>query len=351
MTGNGHRHDLAIVIVSTNEAKWLGPCLSTIQDSAGSASLDVVVVDNASSDGTRELVESKFPFARVVDSQNHGFSHANNRGAATCDARYVLFLNPDTEIVAGRFSDLLEEMDQRPEVGLAGVRQLTGDGDLWPTIRYFPSIPRAIGEALAAERWPVHARWLGERELDLSLYEREQPCDWTSGSFLFARREALMSSGLLDERFFIYSEETDLCLRIRQAGWDIRHLTGMTIVHHAGKGGVRPKMVAQEAYGRSQYARKHFGRPARNVYMTAVFARHLVRALAPGRGDEALDRRKAARRAIATMLGRVEPPFGSPPPTALAPLGDVPVERLADQAADEGGRMADRRAHQAIAQR
>jgi len=350
MTANGHRHDLAIVIVSTNEAKWLDPCLSTIFAGAGDASLDVVVVDNESTDGTRELVESRFPSARVVDSRNHGFSHANNRGVATCDARYVLFLNPDTEIVAGNFGELLEEMDQRPEVGLAGVRQLTGDGVLWPTIRYFPTIPRAIGEALAAERWPVRPRWLGERELDMGLYDREQSCDWTSGSFLLARREALMSSGLLDERFFIYSEETDLCLRIKQAGWDIRHLTGMTIVHHAGKGGIRPKMVAQEAYGRRQYAQKHFPRPARSAYLTAVMARYVARALAPGRGSEAVARRQAARRAIATLLGRAEPPFGPPPPTAVAPLGDVPVQRLADEAADEGGRAANRRAHHAISQ-
>ncbi len=320
MTGNGHRHDLAIVIVSTNEAKWLEPCLSTIFDSAGTASLDIVVVDNDSSDGTREFVESRFPSARVVDSQNHGFSHANNRGVATCDAKYVLFLNPDTEIVEGTFSDLLKEMEDRPAVGLAGVRQLTGDGTLWPTIRYFPSVSRAFGEALAAERWPVQKRWLGERELDMGLYQREQPCDWTSGSFLLARQEALMSSGLLDERFFIYSEETDLCLRIKQAGWDIHHLPGMTIVHHAGKGGVRPRMVAQEAYGRRQYAEKHFSRPARFAYMTAVMARHVIRALTPGTGSEAVARRQAARRAIATLLGRAEPPFGTPPPTALAPL-------------------------------
>ena len=84
---------------------------------------------------------------------------------------------------------------RRPEVGLVGVRQLTGDGILWPTIRYFPSFGRAIGEALASERWPARPRWAGERELDLDLYEREHPCDWTSGSFMLARREALMSSG------------------------------------------------------------------------------------------------------------------------------------------------------------
>lgn len=319
--GTGPAHDLAIVIVSTNEAHWLDPCLSTVFAATGGASLDVVVVDNESSDGTRDLVESRFPGARVVASSNRGFSHANNRGADTCNARYVLFLNPDTEIVSGSFAELVAAMDARPGVGLVGVRQLTADGTLWPTIRYFPNLPRAIGEALASERWPLRARWAGERELDMDLYEREHRCDWTSGSFMLTRREALLSAGLLDERFFIYSEETDLCLRVKEAGWDIRHLPAMTIVHHAGKGGVRPKMVAQDAYARHQYARKHFTEPRRTAYLGAVLARHALRAAVPGRGEEWETRRQAARTAIRTLIGRAEPPFGQPPETAVAPLG------------------------------
>jgi GT2 family glycosyltransferase len=329
MTGDGRMHDLAIVVVSTNEAKWLGPCLSSVLDSLGDALTDVVVVDNESTDGTREAVESRFPSVRVVDSENRGFSHANNRGVATCRARYVLFLNPDTEIVSGSFGDLVRAMDERPDVGLAGVRQLTGDGELWPTIRYFPSVTRAAGEALASERWPVRPRWSGERELDTALYEREHPCDWTSGSFLFARREALLAAGLLDERFFIYSEETDLCLRIKQAGWDVRHLPTMTIVHHAGKGGVRPKMVAQDAHTRRQYAKKHFPGPKRLAYLTAVLLRHAIRALAPGGKDSGAARRAGARAALRILLGRGDPPFGAPPPVAVAHL-------------DENGASADR---------
>src|SRR4029078_2118354 len=104
-------------------------------------------------------------------------------------------------------------MDARPEVGLAGVKQVTGDGELFPTIRLFPTALRAFGDALALERWQGRPRFLGERELDMAVYEREVECDWTSGSFMLARREALLSAGLMDERFFIYSEEPDLCLR------------------------------------------------------------------------------------------------------------------------------------------
>jgi GT2 family glycosyltransferase len=308
--------DVAIIIVSTNEAKWLQPCLSTVFAHAGDAKLDVVVVDNGSTDGTRELVESQFPQARVVDSENKGFAHANNRGAETCDARYVLFLNPDTEIVDGSFADLAAALDERPDVGMAGVKQLTGDGALFPTIRYFPSVSRALGEALASERWTRRGRWAGERELDLAIYEREVQCDWTSGSFMFCRREALLSAGLLDERFFIYSEEPDLCLRMKRAGWGTRHLPTMTIVHHAGKGGLRPKMVAQDVFTRRQYANKHFAPAHRAAYLAAVGARHVVRATAPG-GESGPQRRAAARLALRTLVGRQAPPFGAPPQTAI----------------------------------
>jgi N-acetylglucosaminyl-diphospho-decaprenol L-rhamnosyltransferase len=313
--------DLAIVIVSTNEAHWLEPCLRTIFERAGSATLDVVVVDNESTDGTAELVTSKFPQARVVPSRNLGFGHANNRGAETTSSRYVLFLNPDTEIVDGTFSDIIAALDERPTVGLAGVRQLTADGNLHPTVRRFPNAVRALGDAFAAERWPVRVAGLSERETRLDRYGDELSCDWTSGSFMFARREALLTAGLLDERYFIYSEEPDLCLRMRRAGWEIRHLPHLTIVHHAGKGGIRPRMIAQDVYTRRQYAEKHFSPAHRSVYLGAVGVRWALRAGVPGGGEQGVARRAAARRALRTLAGREEPPFGDPPPVAMERSG------------------------------
>ena len=103
----------------------------------------------------------------------------------------MLFLNPDTEIVDGTFGELIATLDARPEVGLAGVRQLTADGELWPTIRRFPTVPRTLGQALGSEQWPVRPAWAGERVLDMDVYERDVDCDWTSGSYMLARREAL----------------------------------------------------------------------------------------------------------------------------------------------------------------
>jgi GT2 family glycosyltransferase len=307
-------HDLAVIIVSTNEAHWLRPCLGSVFAKAGGASLDVVVADNQSTDGTRELVEAEFPEARVVTCENRGFAHANNRGFMASEARYVLFLNPDTEILEGTFGDLVRALDERPEVGLIGVKQVTADGLLSPTIRRFPNALRALGEALASERWPVHPSWAGERELDMDLYNREVHCDWTSGSFMFARREALLSAGLLDERFFIYGEEPDLCLRMKDAGWEICHLPTMTIVHHAGKAGVNPKMEAQNTYARMQHARKHFGRAHRVAYGAALAARHLPRIVF---GGDSNGKRAANARALRALVGVDPPPFGRPPGQAV----------------------------------
>jgi GT2 family glycosyltransferase len=318
--------DLAIVIVSTNEAHWLDACLSSVYAHAGGATLDVVVVDNESTDGTRALVEERFPAARVVDSVNRGFSHANNRALETITARYALLLNPDTEILDGTFGELVAHMDGRPDVGVLGVRQLKSDGTLFETIRRFPSATRAWGEALGLERWRGRPAWLGEKELDLSRYDTEQECDWTVGAFLLARREALLSGGLLDERFFLFSDEPDLCLRIKRAGWRVLHVPSMTIVHHVGKAGVRPKLVAQDALTRRLYADKHFASPHRELYLGAVIARHAIRAVLPGERYAA--RRAAARQSIKTLVGRGTPPYGPPPATAVDRSQDAP-ERLA----------------------
>ena len=244
----------------------------------------------------------------------------------TTNARYVLFLNPDTEIRTGTFEALVRHLDEHREVGLVGVIQLTPEGDIFPTVRYFPNALRAFGQALGSERLPFRAPMLRERDLDLDRYTRVIECDWTSGSFMLARREALESAGFLDERFFIYSEEPDLCLRIKRAGWKVCHLPAMTIVHHAGKGGLRPKMWAQDAYTRMQHARKHFSPVHRRVYIAALGLGYAARALAPVLDKSSSGRRAAARAALRVMVGLDRPPFGEPPKQAI-PTHRQPVAR------------------------
>ena len=319
-------HDLAVIIISTNEANWLRPCLRTVFERVGPIEIDVVVADNASTDETRDVVTSDFPQARIVGCENRGFAHANNRALETTDARYVLFLNPDTEILGGTLAELVEALDRRPTVGLIGVNQVNARGELHPTIRRFPNALRSLGDSLGLERLPYRPAWLGERELDLSLYKQERSCDWTIGSFMFVRREALDEAGPLDERFFIYSEEVDLCLRIRQAGWEIRHLPAMTILHQVEKGGsartINERMVRQSAYAQLQYAHKNFSRIHRTLFRGVLLLRYALRSLLPSRERAyGQKRRAAARNAARLVLGLGEPPFETQRSTGTATNG------------------------------
>ncbi len=303
-------HDLAIITVSTNESHWIRALLPTVFAHMGDIRGDVVVADNDSHDGTADVVASEFPEARTVWSANHGFGHANNRALMTCNSRYVLFLNPDTEIREGTFAELVRLMDERPTVGLVGCRQIiSGEDCLCLTSRYFPNALRALGDALSAERLPGRPRWLGEREIDPRAYEQEFACDWTTGSFMLARREALESAGFFDERFFMYCEELDLCRRIKLAGWEVRHLPQMTILHHASKDGVKPHIESLGAVTRMMYARKYLSPLHRALYVGAVMLRHVLRLAYAGSGGTARQKRAASRQSLATMLGRRPVPF------------------------------------------
>jgi N-acetylglucosaminyl-diphospho-decaprenol L-rhamnosyltransferase len=342
--------DLAVIIVSANDARWLEPCLQSVAVHAAGLELEAIVVDNDSSDGTRELVQARIPQARVLSSPNRGFAYGNNRGLEHTQARYVLLLNPDTEILHGELAELIALLDRTPEIGIAGVRQVDGEDRPLSTMRRFPNAARALGEALRCERWPLRPTWVGERVLDPAAYLREHDCDWTAGSFMLIRREALLAAGVLDERFFLYCEETDLCLRVRRAGWRVRHLPQMTIRHYAGKSGVRPALVAQDALSRRLYAYKHFATPHRQLFLAAIALRHaigLVGAQLMGlaaRGSttssERSTRRHAARWALRMLRGSADFPFIAPPPVALAvaqPASEPqPVaSELADRPASE----------------
>jgi GT2 family glycosyltransferase len=254
-----------------------------------------------------------------VTCENRGYSHANNRGAMLADARYVLFLNPDTELLEGTLADLIALMDDRPQIGIAGCRQLATDGVIFPTSRRFASPARTLAEAFGSERLAPQA---GQRILDPAAYDREFSSDWVIGSFMLVRREALLSGGLLDERYFLYSEEEDFCRRIRSAGWDVRHLPQMTIVHHVGKAGKVPRLEAQRTLARLQYADKHFTPRQRLVHRIALLSGHGLRlAVAGVRNDP--ETGAVARAGLRMALGRDEPPFIPPPTTAL------PAESLA----------------------
>ena len=310
-------HDVCAIVVAHESKRWLSPALSSLFEHAGALDLDVVVVDNGS-DGSAEYV----------------------RGSLRARSRHPLReprLRPRQQPRAGDGRCPLPAASQSRHRGgrghACGARVLHGRPSRGRP-RRLPSARRAtassgrpcgasrasaarLGEAIGPERLPFLAARLGESELDLSRYDEELSCDWTSGSFMLVRREALESAGPLDERFFFYSEEVDLCLRIKRSGWEIRHLPQLTIAHYGGKTNSSPRMEAQMAYARSQYAAKHFGPLRRTAFVAAIALRHLVRWVAfslRGGGERA----KAQRQALMTLLGREAPPFSQLSAPALS---------------------------------
>lgn len=299
--------DVCAIFVSHEGKDWLEAAIGTLIEHRGAISLDVVVVDNGS-DGAAQYAADRFPGVRAIECPNHGFGHANNRGLEAADSRYVLFLNPDTEVLQGELAALVAALDARPGVGLAGARQLRPDGTLAPSIRRFPSSPRMLAEALGAERVPLAGAKLGERELEPGRYERVTACDWTSGSFMLARSAALAEVGWFDERFFLFSEETDLCWRLKHGGWEILHLPDLTILHHEQDHWMNARLEAQAAYARLQFARKNLRWP--QLYRLMVGLRYAVRWLSyalPGRRRPR--RRAAAAAALRTVLSGRGPFF------------------------------------------
>jgi GT2 family glycosyltransferase len=306
-------HDLAIVIVSYGSVSYLPACLDSISAHAGELDYEVVVSDNDPTEDVARLLADAYPWVRHARCENHGFAHANNRGLEVADARHVLFLNPDTELLEGTLADLVRRMDAEPEIGVLGVVQELPDGELAMTMRRFPSPARELANALGIEAAPMPFRDLGERVLDRAAYARDTDCDWMSGSFLLVRDEALRSAGVFDERFFLFAEETDLCLRIKQAGWSNRHTPAMRILHHAGKAGHDARIEGQMAFARRQYAAKHFTPARRLAYVLAIAVRHGLRAaLSRGRNPQ----RQVAEVAALRGLLQGTSPFEAPPATA-----------------------------------
>jgi GT2 family glycosyltransferase len=310
------RPDLSVVVVTHNGREMALRTLRSGRAALGSIRAEWIVADSDSSDGTPGAIEAEFAEVEVLRVANRGFAAGNNAGIARARGRYVLLLNPDVEVREGTFADLIKALDERPDVGIASVVQRGAGGELQFSMRRFPSPARDLGESLGAARWPL-LRSLQELDVRAGHYLGEASPDWIVGAFLCARAEAIAAIGPMDDRFFLYSEEIDWCLRARKAGWDVRHIPAMTVTHHAGRrdGG---DLMAQLAHSRMLFARKHHGRLGAEGIRWALAAGYLVRIAA--RLPLALSRPKA-RREIAANRGALSVLFGlSGPPLSAAPI-------------------------------
>ncbi len=226
--------DLSIIIVNWNVRDLLRRCLLSILQPPTS-NLQVIVVDNASSDGSVEMVRQEFPTVRLIASEvNLGYPGGNNAGLAVARGRYVMILNPDTEIVGNALTTLIAFADAHPDVGVIGPQLLHPDGSVQSSRRRFPTLATALFESTWLQ--PLAPRRLLRRYYVLDRPDDAvQDVDWVDGAALLARRTAIQQVGPLDEGYFMYSEELDWCRRFRQAGWRVVYLPTAQVIHHRGK--------------------------------------------------------------------------------------------------------------------
>ena len=273
------------VVVSYNTREELRRCLASIRAHAG-LPCDVVVVDNASADGSADMVHTEFPEARLVrNRENVGFSRANNQGLREATAPCVLILNSDAELTPGALPALAALLATRPRLGAVGPRTLSPDG----------TVQVSFGPALTPlSEWRQRRLVRGVKRHDPTALadataraDVEQEPDWLSGSCLLARRDALDAVGGFDEGFFLYEEDADLCLRLRRAGWGILFTPAAQVVHHLGRSMEADPARARLEYHRShlRFYRKHNGpvlTAALRVFIGAGAALGWLRSLGPG---------------------------------------------------------------------
>jgi N-acetylglucosaminyl-diphospho-decaprenol L-rhamnosyltransferase len=242
-----------VVVVAYNSRDHLRRCVEPLAAIAG---VRVVVVDNASPDGGVETV-ADLPVTVVVNDRNGGFSYGCNRGWRVGDAPYVLFVNPDAHIAEPSLRALAAVLDGNPGVAIAGPRIALADGTTARSQRRFPRLAATCGRALFLNR--VFPRWASELVDEDAAYERPGRPDWISGACMLVRRSVLEQLGGLDEGFFLYCEDKDLCRRARDAGYEVAYEPSAVAGHAEGASAPRRGLRSVLAQSRVRYARKHGG--------------------------------------------------------------------------------------------
>jgi len=256
--------DLSIVIVSWNVRALLQRCLSSLTECSKRNALqcEVIVVDNASADGSPDMVRQHFPDVVLVASDsNLGFTKGTNMGVAHSSGRYVLLLNPDTEVIGDALQTMVAHMDDHADVGALGPKLLFPDGRVQPSRRRFPTLATALLESTVVQQWFPRNRVLYRYYIQDRGDDEEQDVDWVIGACLLIRRQAWEQVGPLDEGFFMYSEELDWCRRLKTAGWRVVYVPEATIVHHEGQSSSQV-VPARHIYFQSSkvlYFSKHHG--------------------------------------------------------------------------------------------
>jgi N-acetylglucosaminyl-diphospho-decaprenol L-rhamnosyltransferase len=259
--------DLSVSIVNTNSRELLLACLESL---AGS-NAEIVVLDNASEDGSADAVRERFPDVRLIAQElRAGFGANHNTVIRATAGRYVYVLNEDTTAGDWGFDRIVEYLDAHPRVAALGPKLVYADGRRQDSAWRFPT---PLVSALAVVT-------LGKLGVKQSRGDSPRPVDWVMGAAVVLRREALDEVGLFDEGFFLYSEEVDLQFRLRQAGWEVHYFPAVTVVHHESQfsAGIPERRINEMWRSRHRYWRKHHSGPGARVAAIATGVQYAARA-------------------------------------------------------------------------
>lgn len=296
--------DVSIVIVNWNTRDILCNCLRSIEAEAGPVDYEIIVIDNASTDGSVEMVHREFPQVRLIENtENRGFAAANNQGIAVAQGRYLLLLNSDTLVLDGALAKTVAFADTCPDAAVVGCRVLNPDRTLQPTCFMYPSLfNMLLSSTYLYKLWPKSKLFGRER---MTWWQRDdvRDVDVVTGCFMLVRRDALEQVGGMDERFFMYGEETDWCYRFKAAGWKILFTPAGEIIHLGGQSSrrVRVEMTVQLRLSILKFIRKHHDRIYHWLACQLVLLFFAVRipawlaiyATSPGRREQAQSKLKA----------------------------------------------------------
>jgi GT2 family glycosyltransferase len=242
---------LSIIVVSFNTKQITLDCLKSIYATADDLKLEVIVVDNASTDGSAELATIKNP-------DNKGFAAANNQGIRIAKGEYILLLNSDTIVKPHAFKRLINFMDSHPQVGIAAPQLLNPDGSIQPNGGFLPRLSNIIAWMLFVDDLPFVSPWFWSYQLRyLPAFRRTRAMGWLQGAALVLRRYTIEEVGPLDENIFMYAEDVDICYRARKSGWQVMLLPQAQIIHKGFQSGSSEKSILGEYQGLKYIFQKH----------------------------------------------------------------------------------------------
>jgi GT2 family glycosyltransferase len=273
------RPDVSLVIVNWNTRQYLLDCIESLLEQTTRASLEFVVVDNGSHDGSQEALREAYPEVTLIENgANLGFARANNIGFEVATGRYLCLVNTDVIALDGVVDKMTAYMDAHPSVGVLGPRTVTRDLALRQNCRRFPTLANAAGDYLMLKRiLPGVERFEG-RTLKASTYATTHEAEVLSGCFMMVRREAFDEVGPLDEDFFFYGEDTDWCKRFHDACWKVVYFADAQAIHFGGGSSkaypVKYYLTMEQAD--LKYWRKHYPRGVRRAYVAIKSVYHLA---------------------------------------------------------------------------